>query len=178
MNASQIPEDFRTALLSLREARLTPTLHVEEIPAPRKIAPWSAALSIHTLAQHNDSDLASGGFIILHDPDRQPGWNGTFRIVAHMRTQVDPEMSADPLLSEALWNWAHDCLEEAGAGYSQLTGTVSKETSEVFGGLTLTSSRLYVELRASWTPTTPYLEEHLNAWLTLIERTSGIATFV
>lgn len=169
-----IPDDFRVALLSLRDVQRIPAIHLSEVPAPRALAPYTAALSLHTQEEDHDSPLATGRFVILHDPDSQAGWNGTFRLVAQMRTQIDEEMGADPLLSEAIWHWCHDCLEEAGAGYHSLTGTVTKEVSESYGGLVLTGSRLCVELRASWTPVTPYLGEHLHAWMTLMGRTSGI----
>lgn len=169
-----IPDEFRTALLSLRDAPRISALHLAEVPSPQTLAPYTAALSIHTEAQKSDEPVASGRVVILYDPDTQPGWNGRFRIVAQLRTHIETEMGADPLLSEALWHWTHDCLEESGAGYHSLIGTVSKEVSESFGGLILTGSDTCVEMRASWTPNTPYLGEHLYAWMTLIGRISGV----
>ncbi len=169
-----MPEEFRTALLSLREAPGHAGIEYEEVPPPRQLSPWSAALSLHTVKEEHGAPLASGRFVILYDPDSQLGWDGNFRIVAQLRTSIDPEMSTDPLLTEAMWNWAYDCLEEAGAGFHSFTGTVTKEMSESFGGLTLTDSTFNVELRASWSPSTPYLGEHFQGWLTLIGRVSGI----
>lgn len=174
MSEVPIPDEFRVALMSLRDAQRIPGIHLSEVPSPRALAPFTAALSLHTEAESQDMPLATGRFVVLHDPNGQVGWNGTFRLVAQMRTQIDADMGADPLLSEALWHWAHDCLEEAGAGYHSLTGTVTKEVSESFGGLILTGSTLGAELRASWTPVTPYLGEHLTAWMTLMGRTSGV----
>ncbi|RRC96285.1 DUF3000 domain-containing protein [Schaalia canis] len=174
MSDTPIPEEFTTALLSLRDTPRSPELVLQEIPPPRQLAPWSAGLSLHTRKEGHQNPLATGRFVVLYDPDGQIGWNGSFRIVAQLRTQIDAEMSTDPLLCEALWNWAHDCLDDAGAGYHDLTGTVTKEMSESFGGLQLTDSALYVELRASWTPSTPYLGEHLSAWMELVCRTSGV----
>lgn len=176
MSDTPIPEDFRTALLSLRDAPRVSAIHLSEIPAPQTLAPYTAALRLHTAQPTEGEPLASGRFVILHDPDGQEGWNGSFRLVAQMRAHIDAEMSNDPLLSEALWHWAHDCLDEVGAGYHSLTGTVTKESSESFGGLTLTGSQLVVELRASWTPRTAYLGEHLHAWATLMGRCSGVIT--
>ncbi|MBF1736082.1 MAG: DUF3000 family protein, partial [Trueperella pyogenes] len=102
------------------------------------------------------------------------GWNGPFRLVTQLRAQIDADMSSDPLLSEALWNWTHDCLEERGAGFHDLTGTVSKEVSESFGGLLLMGSTLAVEIRASLTPNTPWIGEHLLAWQDLMCRIAGV----
>lgn len=174
MHDERIPPDFRTALLSLRDTVRTPGLLVEEISSPRGLAPFSATLAIHTQAHEHNTPLATGRLVILHNPSGVPEWGGSFRLAAHMRARIEPEMSSDPLLSEALWHWAHDCLEESGAGYHSLTGTVTREVSESFGGLRLTDSTEYVELRASWTPVTPYLGEHLHAWTTLLGRTAGV----
>ena len=168
------PEDFHTALLSLRDASRNPEIDLEEVPAPTRMAPWTAALAMRTLSEEHGQPLASGRMVILHDPNGQPGWNGTFRLVAQLRSQIDPEMGADPLLGEAVWNWAHDCLEDAGAGYHDINGTITRELSESFGGLELRGSTLHVELRASWTPATPYLGEHLQAWCDLLCKTAGI----
>ena len=169
-----VPEDFVTALLSLRDAARNPAVLLEEVPPPERLAPWTAALAMRTVREEHDQPLASGRLVVLHDPATQIGWNGEFRLVAQLRSQIDPEMGGDPLLGEAVWNWAHDCLDEAGAGYHDMTGTVTRELSEAFGGLELRGSTLHVELRASWTPVTPALGEHLLAWSDLLCRTAGI----
>ena len=167
------PEDFRTALMSLRGA-VHPHVEIEEVPAPRALAPFTAALALRTTHMAHDEALAFGRFIVLHDPNGQMGWNGPFRLVTQLRAQIDADMSSDPLLSEALWNWTHDCLEERGAGFHDLTGTVSKEVSESFGGLLLMGSTLAVEIRASLTPNTPWIGEHLLAWQDLMCRIAGV----
>ncbi|MCD4549470.1 DUF3000 domain-containing protein [Schaalia sp. lx-260] len=174
MSETAVPADFVTALLSVRDAAQHPLMEYEEIPAPTRLAPWNAALTLRTREENYAQPRSTGRFVILHDPHTQPGWNGTFRVVAHMRSQIDAEMCNDPLLSEAIWHWAHDCLEEAGAGYHDITGTVTREISESFGGLDLRGATLHVELRASWTPYTAYLGEHLSAWSELMCRTAGI----
>lgn len=167
------PEDFLTALLSLREAAVNPLIDYEEVPPPERLAPWTAALSLRTRAEDHSQPLSSGRFVVLHDPQGQPGWNGTWRLVAHLRSQIDTEMGTDPLLPHGVWEWAHDCFDEAGAGFHDLTGTVTRELSESFGGLTLMGASIHVELRASWSPNTAWLGEHLNAWTLLMCRTSG-----
>lgn len=168
------PEDFVTALLSLRDAPRNREVELEEVPPPRALAPWTAALALRTVREDHEQPLASGRLVVLHDPDGQLGWNGTFRVVAQMRAQIDPEMGGDPMLGEGVWSWARDSLDDAGAGYHDLTGTVTRELSESFGGLHLRGATLHVELRASWTPETPQLGEHLRAWSDLLCRTSGI----
>ncbi len=174
MTDHAVPDDFVSALLSLREAPRNPEVELEEVPAPGRLAPWTAALALRTVREDHGQPLASGRLVVLHDPGTQPGWNGEFRVVAQLRTQVDPEMGSDPLLGEAVWGWALECLDDAGAQVHDVTGTVTREASESFGGLHLRGAALHVELRASWTPATPDLGEHLVAWSDLLCRTSGI----
>ncbi len=171
-----MPNDFVTALLSLRDSPRDPHVLLEEVPPPRRLAPFTAALAMRTRDENNEQPLASGRLVVLHDPQGQVGWNGTFRLVAQLRSQIDPEMGHDPLLGEAIWGWAAECLDEAGAGLHDLTGTVTRELSESFGGLVLRGSSLFVELRASWSPNTAHLGEHLQGWADLMCRTSGVIT--
>lgn len=169
-------EEFAESLATLRSAIDSPLLEFEEVPPPSRMAPFTAALVMRTMANDGREPLAQGRFVILHDPDEQAGWNGTYRLVAQLRSQVDPEMGHDPLLTEALWAWTDDCLLEEGAAYHDLTGTVTREFSESFGGLSLRGSTLNVEIRASWTPSTTDLGAHLRAWTDLMLRTSGVAS--
>lgn len=176
MDERAFPEDFIRALLSLRDAPRHTRIELAEVPPPRKLAPFTAALVMRTLDEEFSEPLASGRLVVLHDPDGQTGWNGDFRLVAQLRSHVDPEMGHDPLLAEALWAWADECLGDAGAGYHDLTGTVTREMSESFGGLVLRGSALNVEMRASWTPATPDLGPHLVAWSDLMLRTCGVSS--
>ena len=118
--------------------------------------------------------LSTGRIVILHDPVGQIGWNGTFRVVSQLRAQIDADMMGDPLLAEGVWGWTLDCLHAAGAGLHDLTGTVTREMSETFGGLELRGSSLFVDVRASWTPNSEHLGEHLSGWADVMRRTAGI----
>ncbi|QPK82255.1 DUF3000 domain-containing protein [Schaalia sp. ZJ405] len=171
-----MPPAFIQALLSLRDAPKNSHLRLEEVPPPKRLAPFTAALAIQSIDENHGQALTTGRLVVLHDPNSQPGWNGTFRIVAQLRSHIDPEMSTDPLLSEALWGWAAECLDIAGAGLHDLTGTVTREMSESFGGLELHGSSMNVEVRASWTPNTAELGEHLVGWTDFMCRTAGITT--
>ena len=102
------------ALLSLRQADHLPHILLEEVPPPRRLAPYTAALAMRTTDEDEAGQpLSSGRMVILHDPIEQLGWNGTFRIVSQLRAQVDAEMIGDPMLSEGVWGWTLDCLESA-----------------------------------------------------------------
>lgn len=170
---TEIPERFQQALLSLRDAHRPKELILDEVPPPRRLAPFVAALSAETVASDNGSPLASGRFVVLHDPEGQDGWNGDFRLVVMANARLDDEVGPDPLLGSVAWSWLTDALESSGAGFHDLVGTVTRVLSESFGGLELTSSTTHAEIRASWTPNTPDLEPHLSAWYELLRISAG-----
>lgn len=175
MNNNGVPEEFERALLSLRQIDRLAHILLEEIPSPRRLAPYTAALSMWTTDEDETGQpLSSGHMVVLHDPVGQIGWNGTFRLVCQLRTQIDSDMIADPLLAEGVWGWTIDCLDGAGAGFHDITGTVTREMSEAFGDLELRGSSLFVDVRASWTPNSEYLGEHLSGWADVMRRTAGI----
>ena len=67
-------------------------LHVEELPAPQRIAPYSAAITADVVA--NGDEVGSGRFVLLHDPAVNAAWQGTFRCVTFARADVDPDAGA------------------------------------------------------------------------------------
>lgn len=170
------PKEFQIALESLKGLDFCATMHVSQIPAPSRIAPWGVALQ----AEMNDSpdrdpDTYRGDakFVVLHDPEGQPAWDGTFRIVVHGRAPMDAAMGADELLGQVAWSWLTDALEHRGASFHNLNGTVTRVFNETFGDLYLDSARVDLEVRASWTPQTPYLTEHLMAWADFASQLAG-----
>ena len=83
---------------------------LEEVPAPQKLATYSFAFTadIQSESTHSDpgaTEVASGRFVILHEPGGQDTWEGDFRCVTFMRADVDVQMQEDPLLPEVGWNW-------------------------------------------------------------------------
>ena len=106
------------ALLSLRQADHLPHILLEEVPPPRRLAPYTAALAMRTTDEDEAGQpLSSGRMVILHDPIEQLGWNGTFRIVSQLRAQVDAEMIGDPMLSEGIWGWTLDVWRAQGPDF-------------------------------------------------------------
>ncbi|WP_303324700.1 DUF3000 domain-containing protein [Actinomyces radicidentis] len=168
-----VPERFHEALLSMRDAARPRGLVLEEVPAPRRLAPFTAALSAETVETEMGTPIASGRFVVLHDPEGQDAWDGDFRVVVQARARLDDEVGTDPLLSSAAWSWLQESLDSAGAGHRALVGTVTRVLSETFGGLELTDSCGHVEIRASWSPTTPDLAPHLAAWYELLHVAAG-----
>ena len=70
------------ALLSLRQADHLAHILLEEVPPPRRLAPFTAALAMRTTDEDEAGQpLSTGRMVILHDPVEQIGWNGTFRVV-------------------------------------------------------------------------------------------------
>ncbi|XCB30019.1 DUF3000 domain-containing protein [Arcanobacterium hippocoleae] len=176
-NLDSPPQDFVTALESLKGHVFRPEFHLTQIPAPTRIAPWSVALQAE-INDSSDKDPAfyrgDTKFVVLFDPAGQSAWNGEFRIVLHARAPMDSEMGDDPLLGEVVWSWLHESLSEKGASFHSLNGTTTRVFNETFGGLQLNSARVEFELRASWSPATPYLGEHLLAWAYFAQRLTGL----
>lgn len=174
-DGARIPPDFEEALLSLRGRRQRSEVHLDEVPAPTRIAPYALALTAEVNPTTDpETLLGNGRFVVLHDPDGQSAWNGTFRVIVMARARLEDELGADPLLGEVGWAWLTDALETAKAGYHSLSGTVTRVLSESFGGLALRGREVEIEVRASWTPNTNDLGPHLDAWTELAGSTAGL----
>jgi hypothetical protein len=164
--------DFRVALTSLRDLRLRPEIHLEEAPAPQRLAPYAIALSAEV--EVDDEDLGTGRLVVLHDPEGQEAWAGTFRIVAFVKATLEPEMAADPLLAEVGWSWLLEALDAHGAAYDSISGTVTRVTSESFGGLSDRPLEGQIEIRVSWTPQDAHLAPHALAWGDVLAQAAGL----
>lgn len=173
-----VPPDFVEALHALRAERLRGEVRLTEIPAPARIAPYAVALAGEVDAPGTgplgDADPTSGRLVLLHDPDGQDAWDGTFRIVTLVRATLDPEAVSDPLLAEVAWTWVGDALETAGAAAHAVGGTVTRVQSQSFGALAEREDEIEVEIRASWTPDGPQVGPHLRAWATVLCTAAGL----
>ncbi|MBA2697453.1 MAG: DUF3000 domain-containing protein [Nocardioidaceae bacterium] len=165
------PKEFRKALDQLRSARLRPEVFCEEMPAPQRIAPYSAAVSADVTV--SGTDVGGGRLVLLYDPVGNDAWEGVFRCVAYARADIDPEMVADPLLGAVGWTWLIEALEGQGAEYVAPSGTVTKVASESFGGMADEDSSAEIEVRASWTPLGP-VGPHVAAWGDLLCIAAGL----
>lgn len=167
-----VPEPFRRALDGLRAARARPEIVLAEMSAPQRLAPHAAALS--AVVRRGDTELAMGRLILLHDPDGQPGWEGSFRMVTYVRADLEPEIAGDPLLPPVGWSWLTEALDAHGATYLAPSGTVTRVASESFGGMADEPATSEVELRASWTPTGDDLKSHVEAWCEVLSLAAGL----
>jgi hypothetical protein len=167
-----IPAAFRRAVESLRPAEVRPEIELEDLPAPQRLAPHSAAIGASVY--RDDDELAVGRLILLYDPDGQRGWDGPFRLVAYVRADMEPEITSDPLLGPVAWSWLTEALEAHHADYSAAGGTVTRAVSEGFGNKAEDPVTTELELRASWSPAQEDLSGHVAAWCDLMCVAAGI----
>ena len=169
------------ALATFHGARLRAEVATEPMPAPQRIAPWSAALSADVTV--DGEDVGTGRIILLHDPTGNDAWEGTFRCVAYARAEVELEMVSDPLMAEAGWSWLLEALESHDAEHVAASGTVTRVVTEAFGQMAEDSGTAQVEVRASWTPvmpdpadptSSPDLAPHVEAWGELLCTAAGL----
>ena len=148
--AGAVPPEFREAVNSMHAARLRPEVFCEEMPAPQRIAPYASALSADVTV--DDIDVGTGRIILLHDPAGNDAWEGTFRLVAYTRAEIDPELITDPLLAAVGWSWLTEALDAHGATFAAASGTVTRVATESFGGMSDEGGTAQIEIRASWSP--------------------------
>ena len=145
------------------------------MPAPQRIAPYAVALTAEVVASaSDDEELASGRFVLLHDPSSPQPWEGEWRAVTFARAELEPEVAGDPMLGAVGWSWLIDALESRGVDYGTEAGTVTRVVSESFAGLSDRESSVEMEVRASWTPHGSDLGAHLLAWSDLLCTIAGL----
>jgi hypothetical protein len=162
---------------ALREATRPGVLELHEVPAPRRLAPHAVAFSAEV--SKDGDEVATGRFVVLHDPAGQDGWRGDTRVVAFVSADVDAEMAGDPALAEVGWSWLKDSLDERRAQHTAAGGTVTRTASLTFGLVEDPQETNEVEVRASWSPLHESdgsldLGVHLRAWCDLLSMTAGL----
>ena len=172
------------AFLAGRDAQAGPGFSFEDVPAPKRLAPYALALA--ATVERDGADVAWGRLVLLYDPDGQEGWNGMFRLVAYVRADVEPEIAADPLLGEVGWSWLSEALDAHVPGYAAPSGTVTRVITEGFGAKQDELPLTGFELRASWSPTGPGnrtgdsdldtldLSAHISAWCNCLSAAAGL----
>lgn len=133
-----------------------------------------AAAALAPAAGSDDVELATGRFILLHDPDGSAVWDGQFRIVTYIRAQLEPEMGNDEMLGSVAWTWLVEALDNHAAPYRSAGGTATRVLSESFGTLSDRPNSIDIELRASWTPASADITSHLEAWSDMVCTFAGL----
>jgi len=171
-----LPPEFEAALRALRSAPRRPELMVTEIPAPSRLAPFAVAFSadIKPVRPGSDSELGTGRFVLLYDPDEPDAWGGAFRVVCFAQAPLETEIGLDPFLAEVTWTWLVDALDARGARYIAASGTATKILSSGFGELARQGDGAQIELRASWTPLDHHLTAHVEGWGELLCMLAGL----
>ncbi|OIH98516.1 MULTISPECIES: DUF3000 domain-containing protein [unclassified Curtobacterium] len=176
MSETREPDAFARlrAFVSSVSSRAETT--VTEIPSPTRIAPFSIALAadVSGTAHGVESDLGTGRFIALHDPEEPDGWQGAFRIVTFAQAPLEPEIGVDEFVADVTWSWLVDALEAHGAVYDHASGTATKIISRGYGDLAAQGDGAQLELRASWTPRGEDLTPHVRAWQDIVAMLAGL----
>src|SRR5271170_6297537 len=173
------------AFMTGRDAYTGHGFSFEDVPAPKRLAPYASAIA--ATVQRDDADVAWGRLVLLYDPDGQEGWDGMFRLVAYIRADVEPEIAADPLLGEVGWSWLSEALDAHVPGYAVPSGTVTRVITEGFGAKRDELPLTGFELRASWSPAGPGnigvadsdldtldLSAHISAWCDCLSAAAGL----
>jgi len=153
---------------------------LEEVPAPQKLATYSFAFSADVsngLLGDAEDEVASGRFVLLHEPGGQDTWDGEYRCVTFVRADVDSIMQEDPMLPENGWNWFLEALDTAGCELTAPSGTVTRVASSSFGKLSPRSDEAEIEIRASWTPiisSPTEIMKHITGWCNLISEIAAL----
>ena len=170
------PAAFSAALESIESANVRRDVHIETIPAPTGLAPWSFALAaeVNPTPHGVELDLGTGRLVLLHDPEEPDAWGGAFRIVCFAQAPLEPEIGADPFLADVAWSWLIDALDTRGAEYLEASGTATKIISTGFGELAEQGDGAKIELRASWTPLESDVSAHVEGWTELVCMLAGL----
>ena len=173
--AHDIPAPSAAALAAVRAVVPRPELVVTEIAAPVGLAPWSIALAADvTPARHDaDSEVGTGRFVLLYDPDAPDAWGGVFRVVCFAQAPLETDIGLDPFLASVTWSWLVDALDSRGARYDSASGTATRILSTGFGELAEQGEGAQIELRASWTPLDHDVTSHVEGWSELLCMLAG-----
>jgi hypothetical protein len=162
------------------QRQLRAELSFEEEPPPRRLAPHAYAVAATALAgPGSDTEIGWGKFVLLFDPAGQDGWDGKYRIIGYVRAELEPEMTADPLVNEVGWSWLTEALDARTIGYRMISGTVTTVVTQGFGSKQDEPISTGFELRASWSPviseeSSAALDGHVAAWSDVVCAAAGL----
>jgi hypothetical protein len=171
-----VAAEFAAAREAIAGVKTRAELVVTEIPAPGRLAPYAVALSadVRPSRHGSDSELGTGRFVLLYDPDEPEAWGGRFRVVCFAQAPLETEIGLDPFLADVAWSWLVDALDARGAHYTAASGTATKILSTGFGELAAQGDGAQIELRASWTPLETDVGSHVAGWGELLCMLAGL----
>ena len=119
------------AFLAGRDAQGHRDVQFEDVPAPKRLAPYATAIA--ATVQRDDADVAWGRLVLLYDPDGQPGWDGFFRLVAYIRAEVGARNGGRSAARRGGLELAFRGPDGSVTGYAVPSGTVTRVITEGFG---------------------------------------------
>ena len=174
------PAPFREAVAAMSAVTARPEIELGPIRPPQRLAPYSYALGaevkhpeVDVVPERSDDD-AFGRLILLYDPEGADAWDGTIRLVAYIQADLDSDEAIDPLLPEVAWSWLVEALESRTEHVIALGGTVTATTSVRYGDISGPPRAHQLELRASWTASTPEVGIHVEAFCEVLEHAAGL----
>jgi Protein of unknown function (DUF3000) len=174
------PAEFQAAVAAMNAASVRPEIELGPIRPPQRLAPFSYAVGAEVkhpdatvVPEQSDGD-AFGRLILLHDPEGSDAWDGTMRLVAYIQADLDSSEAIDPLLPEVAWSWLIEALDTRSEHVTALGGTVTATTSVRYGDISGPPRAHQLELRASWTATSPDLGIHVEAFCEVLEHAAGL----
>ncbi len=165
--------EWEIATESARNINVRSEITLEECAAPNRLAPFAFALAADIIDAQDD-ELATGKFILLHDPSAPDAWQGTFRAVTYIRARIEDDLATDSMLDAVIWSWLEEAMDDHGAAMTNLSGTITRTLSKSFGTLANREDENDVEIRASWTPDTADVSDHIRTWLDALARCAGL----
>ena len=155
-----------------------PELHVEEIPAPQRIAPYSAAHHRRRAGRRwRGAGQRSAASCCTTRP-AMPHGRAPFAASPSLGPTSTRRWSPTPCWPSVGWSWLIDALDSHGADYEAPSGTVTSVSSDSFGGMASEPPRAEIEIRASWTPQLlaegTGLSPHLAGWAELLCTLAGL----
>ncbi|AKK06095.1 putative DUF3000 family protein [Corynebacterium mustelae] len=165
----------------MHEAKLRDEITLGTIRPPQRLAPFSHAIGLEvtrsessTLGDNEAEGDAFGRLILLHDPQADDAWEGSMRLVAYIQADMEHAVASDPLLPEVAWQWLNEGLNDGGADFTNLGGTVTSTTSVRFGDIGGPPSAYQLEMRASWTASNNELAAHVVAFSKVLANVAGL----
>ena len=171
-----VSAEFQAAVDSIRGAEVREEIHLKQIEEPEKLATHAIAFSAHIIEELSTSaDAGTGRFVLLWEPQMQEAWGSRFRVVCFAKSPLETNIGADELGSDIAWAWLTDALSNRNAEYSNAAGTATRIISSGYGSLATQADHAELEVRASWSPKSYEIGQHLEAWQDLVCIMSGFA---
>lgn len=170
------PAEFRLAVESLRAASVRDELVLRQIDAPGKLAKHEVAFSANIDAASTDvaTDLGTGRFVLLWDPEEPEPWGSRFRVITFAKSPLETDIGADEQIADVAWAWLTEALQNRHANFIAEAGTATRIISSGYGALSNQSDHAELEIRASWSPVDTNANAHLEAWQDLVCIMSGL----